>query len=71
MTFINQNGDLEKYYRGGITSTQTSEIMNGCPGSGRFYFGGWWRYYHPIKMLLVSYNWYMKRFAALKRLNDE
>ena len=66
MTFVNENGDLEKYYRNGITSTQTSEIINGQPGSGRSFFGGWWRYYHPVKMLLVSYNWYMRRFAALK-----
>ena len=70
MTFINDKGDQEKYFRGGITSTQSSEIMNGSPGSSRSIFGGWWRFNHPIKMLLVSYNWYMKRFASLKMLND-
>ncbi len=31
MEFINLNGDFEKYYRFGISSTQTSEIINGAP----------------------------------------
>ncbi|MBT5637957.1 MAG: SWIM zinc finger family protein [Candidatus Peribacter sp.] len=66
MEVRNHEGDLEKYYRNGITSTQTSEIMNGQPGAGRSFFGGWWRYHHPVKMIVVSYNWYMRRFAALK-----
>ena len=33
--FINLNGDFEKYYPFGISSTQTSEIINGVnPGTG-------------------------------------
>ena len=64
--FSHDNWRLEKYYRRGITSTQTTEIINGQPGAGRSFFGGWWRYHHPVKMILVSYNWYMRRFNALK-----
>ena len=69
--FINLNGDFEKYYRFGISSTQTSEIINGAPGAARSIFGGNWRYHHPVMMVLVSYNWYMKRFAALKCTSEK
>ena len=48
MEFLNRDEAFEKYYRFGITSTQTSEIINGAPGAARSLFGGNWRYYHPV-----------------------
>ncbi len=32
---------------------------------------GWWRYHHPVKMILVAYNLYMRRFAALETQTKE
>jgi hypothetical protein len=68
MTFLDEQGVTQKYYRGGVTSTQTSEIVNGAPGAARSFFGGFWRYRHPVSMVQIGYNWYTSRFKALREV---
>ena len=44
---------------------QKNEWMHALAQSGLFLVDGG-DITHPVKLLLISYNWYMKRFASLK-----
>ena len=68
MFYLDAEGNDVPFYRGGILSTQTSEVLNGAPGSSRSFFGGFWRYRHPVSMVITAYNWYVNRFPELEQL---